>query len=242
MKCKNCGKLTHKIGKSFTKYCNVQCKDEYYNWSRKLHFDNKPCEFCNSMFLPTQTKQKYCTPDCNRKAKAIAALRTPSIKKCSFCNKEYQPFSSLQKFCSANCRVGTVKSKRKWNYTPEQLSNIMGEKNPAYRHGERIVGKKPDGTGIALFHKNRDFYKRDMVEEHGYLFCEKCGATNTKFETHHIIYRSEKPRHEYLHDKINLIHLCVKCHNWFHLHKRNRNELVVKRGLAEIFGNSVLDK
>lgn len=96
--------------------------------------------------------------------------------------------------------------------------------------------------GNELSQRDRDSYKQDLIDKEGFLYCERCKVSGTRFEVHHLIYRSEKPKHEYLHDKINLINVCVKCHNWFHNNKSNRNQIVRERELNKYFGEDVLDK
>jgi len=82
-----------------------------------------------------------------------------------------------------------------------------------------------------------------MISEKGYIYCEECKTSKSfRFEHHHIVYRSEKPRHEFLHDPRNLITLCIKCHNYYHKHKSHRNPLVESRKLYELFGNDVRNK
>lgn len=64
--------------------------------------------------------------------------------------------------------------------------------------------------------------------------CERCGDVNT-LSVHHIVYRSEAPRHENLHNPRNLIKLCNECHAWFHQQKDRRKELVIHRMLWDLF-------
>ena len=86
-----------------------------------------------------------------------------------------------------------------------------------------------------------DYDLRKMIDDQESYFVSRT-KTNTKFETHHIIYRSEKPNHEHLHSSNNLILLCVLCHNYFHKSKQTRVELVKERKLNEMFGNDVWRK
>lgn len=65
--------------------------------------------------------------------------------------------------------------------------------------------------------------------------CEICG--NFASDIHHIIYRSEAPRHPFLHHPVNLIALCRKHHEFFHKKKSNRGYLVKERKLDVIFDN-----
>lgn len=95
--------------------------------------------------------------------------------------------------------------------------------------------------------KNRKELVDEMLDKYGYLFCQKrdCGTSKAyKFEVHHIVFRSEAPKHPQLHSKVNLIIVCSGCHNQkpnsFHNKKDERNYLVEERGLDKIFNISII--
>ena len=89
--------------------------------------------------------------------------------------------------------------------------------------------------------KNKRELRDKKLKYHGYRFCDECKMSNhSRYEFHHIIYRSEKPNHPRLHDKINLIDCCDECHDKFHQIKASRNNLVLERGLNDVFGQDVL--
>jgi len=99
----------------------------------------------------------------------------------------------------------------------------------------------------AILVKNRKELIDEMMNEYGYLFCQKrgCGTSRAfKFEVHHIVFRSEVPEHPQLHSKKNLIIVCSACHNQksnsFHNKKDERNYLVLERGLDKIFNISLI--
>ena len=82
----------------------------------------------------------------------------------------------------------------------------------------------------------REGLKEKMFNEYGYIYCQNCFTTSSyKYEIHHIIYRSELPKHKELNNPRNLIILCELCHKWFHNKKTRRNDLIVKRKLWEVF-------
>lgn len=166
----------------------------------------------------------------------------PKQKKCRMCSCEFTPYTSLDKFCSSTCRINHQKSLRSRNWSIEKVEGIKGVNNPCFRSGMYAISTKKNATGLRTFFKNRDEYREELIDKHGYLLCEKCGISSAKFEAHHIVYRSEKPAHEHLHSKQNILNLCVKCHNWYHLKKENRNEIVNERRLDLLFGNDILDK
>lgn len=91
------------------------------------------------------------------------------------------------------------------------------------------------------YDKNRAELIEQQLDEYGYHFCQHCQKSRGvyKFEVHHIIYRSEAPNHEHLHNKKNLIILCNTCHNGsgdsFHNYKEKRNYLIIERKLYELF-------
>jgi hypothetical protein len=94
-----------------------------------------------------------------------------------------------------------------------------------------------------IYLKNRKELFDNMIEERGYIYCEDCNTSNAfKFHTHHIIFRSEKPLHKDMHNKLNLINLCNICHDRYHDDKGFRNKLVEERGLNKLFGSDVLNK
>jgi len=206
-------------------------------------FKPKKCEICSNEFMPVNSINKYCSFKCKNTGDIEKRSNKPKVKNCKFCNKEFQPYTSLDKFCSANCRVDNVKSKRTKNWGKEKCKKISGKNNPAYRNGMYSLGNKKTAIGERLYIKNRKELKEKIINEVGYVCCENCFTSNSlKWETHHIIFRSEKPLHKHLHDKENLIFLCIKCHNEFHKKKSIRNNIVENRKLNLLFGNDVLNK
>lgn len=205
-------------------------------------FKPKTCAICSKEFMPSSTINKFCSFKCKKEGYIDKRSNKPPIKSCKFCNKEFSPYTSLDKFCSTNCRIENMKSKRSTRWNDESTEKRKGKNNPSYVHGGACHGSKRDSTGLRKYQKVRDELKKEMVDREGFLYCERCKASNVRFETHHIIFRSEKPNHEHLHSKENLIHLCVLCHNHYHKKKGNRNQLVLDRGLEKLFGNDVLNK
>lgn len=186
-------------------------------------------------------RYKFCSKKCKVVFETASRSKKPKYKTCKHCVTKFIPYTSLDKFCSANCRIENQKSKRSKRWS--SVKNITGDKNPAYRNGMYARGSKRSNIGEKQFLRNRNEMRKEMLKVHGHLFCEFCGVNNSyQWEMHHIIYRSEKPLHEHLHDKKNLINLCMKCHNEFHKDKGVRDALVLTRGLHLLFGNDVLSK
>ncbi len=240
MKCLNCKKPTGKWGDRNKLYCDINCRDMYYAKKNKKYHKEKKCKICGKEFKPKSTINTYCSFKCGYQAELLKRSKKPLTKKCKYCKKEFKPYTSLDKFCSANCRVNEQKSKRKRNWGIGKSKGIEGVKNPAYRNGNYTRGAKQTAIGQRLFIKNANIIKQNLINERGCIYCEDCGLTTSiKYESHHIIFRSEKPLHKNLHDKENIIILCIDCHNEFHKHKSIRNYLVRGRKLNEIFGNDI---
>ena len=84
---------------------------------------------------------------------------------------------------------------------------------------------------------NFEKVKKQLKEEMGdYPPCGRCGVTNgIGYSFHHIVFRSEAPRHRNLHCPENLIWVCNGCHRWFERKKDRREYLIKERGLVEKF-------
>jgi len=142
--------------------------------------------------------------------------------KCKQCKKKFK-YQRPRVFCSKDCQFQYWRDKK----------IRKGKKNPAYRNGY-YTNRKNSHT--SKHHNACKQYKIKMVDEVGYLKCELCGISSAiRYETHHIVYASEAPKHKELHNHKNLILVCIKCHNWLHQKKTRRNNLVVERGLEKLF-------
>lgn len=137
-------------------------------------------------------------------------------------NAKFKP-----KYCSVRCRSEHLKR--------------TGSAAPNYKHGwfTKQLSKKYRNT---YSYKETEFrniskaIKDDIVLLYGRLVCERCKAHNTNiWDVHHIIYRSEAPKHPNLHNRNNLILLCRDCHAYYHSRKANRSELIKSRKLYELF-------
>jgi len=241
-KCLGCGKV--KPLSKFHKNISVldgrrpRCKECS---STKKILSEIECKYCSSIFTPSSSHNKYCSKRCKILVQMEKRSKKPKTKTCLFCSKEFKPYSSMDKYCSAECRINNQKSKRSRNWDKEKAKRRTGKNNPAYRNGNYCRGKSKTHVGQDLFNKNKNDIKQSMIDDVGYVYCEHCKTSNSlRFESHHIIFRSEKPKHPNLHDKENIYILCIKHHNLFHKEKSIRNELVLKRGLDKIFGNDVL--
>ena len=85
------------------------------------------------------------------------------------------------------------------------------------------------------FSKAKQILREAQLEDRGWLYCEHCGRTTKALDAHHIVYRSEKPKHPELNNTKNLILLCRDCHTWFHDKKYRRESLMLNRNLKQLF-------
>ena len=201
------------------------------------------CIICNIEFIQRSKVHKCCSKKCKAKYENQLKSKKPKEKKCKYCESVFSPYTSLSKFCSANCRVENMKSKRSRRWNKESTEKRIGLNNPAFKSGMYARNTTKTDEGQKLYLRTRNEMRAEMLLNYGYLFCERCKTNQTyQWEMHHVVFRSEKPLHEHLHNKRNLINLCMKCHNWYHKEKSNRNELVEERKLYELFGEDVRNK
>jgi hypothetical protein len=169
-----------------------------------------------------------------KKKKAYRGLDTSSSKEliCKECKKSFLCAGWRNpKFCSHKC------------FTDDAKKSRIGKKNPSYRNGLATKKAIPWKTYNTKHLRSCSKYRKHFLEKNDYLFCEHCKINQSiKFEVHHIVFASEKPRHEYLHDFRNLIMVCINCHNNFHKAggKEMRKYLVEDRKLVELFGKDIL--
>lgn len=196
-------------------------------------FAPKPCADCKEDFVPHAGNQYRC-PSCKKllnRERATEAYYDSTQPKhtCEICKKLFtRPYGRTYRFCSKKCHGLGMKTER------------LGVGNPAYRNGFYPKDRK----NPELRHDDHKFetiskkMKMEMLKEYGYMFCQKCHSNNSlRWECHHLIFRSEAPKHPNLHNQRNLILLCIKCHNWFHAQKDRRDELVQERELYELFNH-----
>jgi len=145
---------------------------------------------------------------------------------CVECSLEFKSHIK-RKFCSRKCQ--SVNWKRN--------GTRKGKNNPDYKNGLRTNKKKYPNEHLNACRK----YRKVFLEKNDYIYCEECGISNSiRYETHHIVFASEAPKHKELHNPKNLTMVCIKCHNKFHAKKSNRNELVTRRGLEKLFNLKLL--
>jgi hypothetical protein len=201
------------------------------------------CNICWNDFVQKTYSQLYCwSLQCKKKVISIRARKDYDkhkerckenakklryTKECDFCSKEFKTYTKAIITCSNEC------------YRKRMAKNRIWEGNPAYRNWVYMKW----GEKVKIHQFNENIFKKackemneEMILKNWYRFCEYCGINNSlRWEHHHIIFRSEKPRHEFLHDKRNILHVCIKCHNQFHKNKSIRDTLVKERWLDKLF-------
>lgn len=232
IKCKTCKKEFYisgsRIGKK--KYCSKECgqKDDWGFKPKK-----KKCIICESEFViesQLDMCRKTCSNDCSQINRNNISKKRQSekvIKKCKTCGESFEKLKYI---------IGTNKCKKCLNQ--ELSKKRIGKNNPNYKNGkatkQKFGGKRSVYT--AKHFRECKKYRKNFLEKNGYLFCEMCNTSNSlKFETHHIVYASEKPKHKELHNQKNLILVCIKCHNKLHEKKSRRNKIYKERGLKKLF-------
>lgn len=86
--------------------------------------------------------------------------------------------------------------------------------------------------------------QRENNDEGYFNYCEICKKNKNsvlRLDEHHIVYKSEKPKHHEMENKRNKLILCDKCHTNLHdCPKYYRNVWIVERNLTELFGNDII--
>ena len=139
------------------------------------------------------------------------------IKTCE-CGKDFEVKNFCQKYCSPQCQSKFKKPKEKKKPKPiPKISASMIKELVTYR-------------------TNRDFVLGQQIKNRGNNYCERCQKV-CQPECHHIIFRSEAPKHKHLHFPANLFLCCNSCHRWFHERKENRIDIVKERNLKLFFNH-----
>jgi hypothetical protein len=149
--------------------------------------------------------------------------KRPYQKSCRICKTKFSPYRTTDAFCSYECRKQFEMVK------PKPIQRVQ-------QHEKRQLSKDEKA-----YLAQREKLRIKLIEAEKY-FCYRCGVSQKNLECHHIIWRSEIPRHEEKHNHRNLIFVCSECHAWYHDKKGNRNSLVEKRKLYNVFGEKVRNK
>jgi len=214
------------------------------NMEKLKKIKKRNCVICNKEFLIEyfyNYNKKTCSNNCSYElAKQITKNNQEKLKNktriniCKNCKKTFKYKSLHTKiYCSSDCQYKYL------------IENRKGKNNPNYKDGKSALAKYGGKRNIytAKHFRACQKYRKKFLDKNGYLFCEKCNANINKakkFEVHHIVFASEAPRHEELHNDKNLILLCIKCHNKFHGKKREiRKSIVKERELEKLFNRNL---
>lgn len=205
-------------GSPFKKKIGVEqsCKDCGKCFIKKAWNHNR-CYKCIERHYYQKSKDRYEQRKLNPEHKKI----------CVLCKKSFNAIFNRTKYCGRKC------------YFEDQKKKRIGKGNPAYRNGE--FTEKFDRNKYYWrskeFIKNAKIIRENMIKESGYYYCQHCKVNQSaRWETHHIIFRSEKPRHPHLHHLKNLIRVCINCHNLFHKYKNKmRDKYIKERELEDLF-------
>ena len=113
--------------KSTQKYCSIVCGRKQSSERAKKYF---PCQHCGKLFWrPNAFRMKYCSPECQREAHAIAhpaKEKAPKViyqRECAWCGSPFSTPYPNKKYCSEDCCYkGNLKGKREqWaeQYVPK---------------------------------------------------------------------------------------------------------------------------
>lgn len=180
----------------------------------------KRCKDCWADFVKKAWNQNRCN-DCMYERARMRDKNRKKIheRKCRNCRIIFQSKNSSSKYCSRSCFFESQKELRK------------KKGNPNFKHG------KNDDQNEWM--KNRRAFLDSFIDKNGSLFCERClkPLENQIFayHVHHIVYRSEAPKHRNLHNPLNFLLCCPRCHSWFHNKKDRRDYLVRERNLFVLF-------
>jgi hypothetical protein len=91
------------------------------------------------------------------------------------------------------------------------------------------------GNEASTHWKHSSRYKKEFLNNNGYLYCELCKRSDKIYDTHRIMSAGRYPKHKYLHNPINMILLCRECHEEVHAGKA-LTKIIEERSLRELFG------
>ena len=222
----------------------VICKEKFF---KKIHNQKVCWKECRRILSNKLSVEKNKTPEWKLR-RAISARKDyekhkehiknrvrnwrPYKHNCIECWKEFYSWGKKTKFCNKKCSFKHSKITRLWEWNPAYKTWL-------YSWKDRKIHWYKDFQ----FQKTCKELDKKLLEKQGYLSCECCWVVNSiKYEHHHLVFRSEKPKHEHLHNIKNILYCCIVCHNDFHKHKSKRNKIVEDRKLNELFWNDVLNK
>lgn len=83
--------------------------------------EEKICKICGEAFIPKHHAQKYCSPECSKKAERQSAKKYKRKRKikevriCPVCGKEISSTLEYYKYCSLDCYKQDIPRKERQN-------------------------------------------------------------------------------------------------------------------------------
>lgn len=199
--CRSCGKDFIAF-KSNRQFCSAPCQQKGWRDGEKLfrlkevHF----CKRCNTEFETHDKRKTFCSSDCKVKFYNEARPTTKALQReCPQCHKMFVPMQKRgvgKIYCSPSC-------KRKFNYSLNH--ETLKDRRAKWAKKNKWGGNWEDCLA-------RDKYT-----------CQLCGLTltpsqwegNRRLAVHHRDCSGEADSKN--HDIGNLLTLCKKCHDEFHM-------------------------
>jgi len=88
---------------------------------RDLNLDHKVCEYCNDIFKPSRSFQKFCRSICRSRAERGNVVRS---RTCSYCEKEFTTANKCQRFCTP-CIKSTPEHIRRRSTLDGRLTGLL---------------------------------------------------------------------------------------------------------------------
>lgn len=214
----------------------------------KLHICN--ADGCDNKFRKFKSTDKYCSYSCAAQSQKennpvkpknwtpapMSEKSKEKIKKREEKRKKKQAENALKLRQRAAEKQKKKQQEEKELYLSGKKVNLPKSKSkkmsPIIARRRKMTQEDKD------FEKAKRKVKHRVKQEYGCLRCERCKTRRSiQFSVHHIIFRSERPKHPHLNNIRNLLYLCFDCHEWFHKRKRNRDPWIKKLKLWELFGN-----
>ena len=120
--------------------CNLDFKDNIgLSNHNRIHNSilgyNKNCLQCKKEFIPTSTKNNFCSVGCGYLYRYYNYYKNKlDERSCKFCNSIFQPIEGKQKFCSINCRNKNAYKKHYKSYGNPKKEILCSFCNQTFLH------------------------------------------------------------------------------------------------------------
>lgn len=215
--------------------CTKECSREEKIAKKKEHNRNKP--IIRAKKKPQNIKKPSFEQQLEKQKRRNERMRDRAIKK-----MKEKPIKIKKRSFQE-----LLAKKKKWDDKMRKRSIEKLKEKLRWPKLERKAYKryfKKYDKSLILYYYNCQKKRDAQIEEKGYWYCEHpwctyCGNDKV-YENHHIIYRSEKPGHKYLHHILNILRLCPYHHRRYHASKSRRIAIIQERNLVALFWESIL--